>query len=71
MFNVLPKIIRNIAGRSYFHMNFSPKRQIAKIVLVTIAVAELHASNTRSANGSTTEEYEKVKTLWNKTYKSG
>ena len=54
MVKVFPKIIRNKAAKSYFHMNFSPKRQIAKIELVMIAVAELLANKTKSANGSTT-----------------
>ena len=52
--NVFPNIMRNRAVRSYFHMNFSPKRQIEKQALVTIAVAELLANRTKSANGNTT-----------------
>ena len=56
MVNVFPSIIRNNAVKSYFHMNFSPKRQIEKQALVTIAVAELLANRTKSANGNTTKQ---------------
>ena len=51
---VLPEMISTNATRSYFQVNFSPRRQIAKRELETIAVAELHDNRTMSAKGSTT-----------------
>ena len=54
MVRVLPAIIRVKAIKSYLHVNFSPRKQIAKSELETIAVAELHDNRTISAKGRTT-----------------
>ena len=68
MVSVFPRMIKKIAVRSYFHTNFSPRMQIASNELAIIAVAELEASNTRSANGKTTRI---ILLERHRTYKSG
>lgn len=51
----LPVTIRNIAVKSYFQMNFSPRQKIDRHALTIIAVAELLVNSVKSANGSTTK----------------
>ena len=54
--SVFPETMKIRAIASYLHENFSPRRQMAKIELATIAVAELHDRRTISAKGSTTTQ---------------
>lgn len=55
MVRVFPEMIKIKAIKSYFHVNFSLRKQIAKRELETIAVAELHDNRTMSAKGRTTK----------------
>ena len=53
---VLPEMMSTKANKSYLHVNFSPKRQIANKELEVIAFAELQDMSTKSANGRVTIE---------------
>ena len=48
---VLPMMMNASASKSYFTENFSPRKQMAKRALETMAVAELQDRRTMSAKG--------------------
>ena len=50
---MLPTTMSARAMKSYFQLNFSPRKQIANRELEMIAVAVLHDKRTISANGRT------------------
>lgn len=50
---ILPRMRKAMAVKSYFQKKVSLRKQIAKIALMIMAVAELAVSIVISANGST------------------
>ena len=49
---MLPDIIRTNPGKSYFHMNTSPRQKIDRSAPATIAVAALLVNRVISAKGN-------------------
>ena len=55
-------MMRTRAMKSYFQLNFSPRKQIANRELEMIAVAVLHDKRTISANGRTSIRFIRIVT---------